>query len=231
MQQINFINVILARHVSGMYAYHQEHWMLSCSIRFSALSFWMGGGLESRCVGRVYGADVAVARQHPHRTHDLRSCSQDNSSLLSSGCRRKEYSAILRGQPWHTPQRIGFGPWEWPLICTAEVAPSYKFLIRLMMGGGDWGHKCGEWWIYSYGQFCQRHFWSRVWVYIAGCSCTRHVRWRLVLLLQRRGWSFQALHSIVWSWDAVPSWGGADVLGYVPQYYSRCLEGLLGGGR
>ena len=26
----------------------------------------MGG--ESRCVGRVYGADVA-ARQHPHRTH------------------------------------------------------------------------------------------------------------------------------------------------------------------
>jgi len=23
-------------------------------------SFWMGGGLESRCVGRVYGADCAV---------------------------------------------------------------------------------------------------------------------------------------------------------------------------
>ena len=31
--------------------------MLSCSIWFSALSFWMGGGPESRCVGRVYGAD------------------------------------------------------------------------------------------------------------------------------------------------------------------------------
>jgi len=27
----------------------------------------MGGGLESRCVGRVYGADGAVL--HPHRTH------------------------------------------------------------------------------------------------------------------------------------------------------------------
>jgi len=27
---------------------------------FSAPSFWMGGGLESRCVGRVYGADGAV---------------------------------------------------------------------------------------------------------------------------------------------------------------------------
>jgi len=33
--------------------------MLSCSIWFSAPSFWMGGGLESRCVGRVYGVDVA----------------------------------------------------------------------------------------------------------------------------------------------------------------------------
>jgi len=44
--------------------------MFSCSIRFSAPSFWMGGGLESRCVGRVYGADGAVrlAWHHPHRT-------------------------------------------------------------------------------------------------------------------------------------------------------------------
>jgi len=33
--------------------------MLSCSTWFSAPSFWMGGGLESRCVGRVYGADGA----------------------------------------------------------------------------------------------------------------------------------------------------------------------------
>jgi hypothetical protein len=38
----------------------------------AASSFWMGGGLESHCVGRVYGADgaVRVARYHPHRTHD-----------------------------------------------------------------------------------------------------------------------------------------------------------------
>ena len=34
--------------------------MLSCSIWFSAPSFWMGGGLESRCVGRVCGADGAM---------------------------------------------------------------------------------------------------------------------------------------------------------------------------
>jgi len=34
--------------------------MLRCSIWFSAPRFWMGGGLENRCVGRVYGADGAV---------------------------------------------------------------------------------------------------------------------------------------------------------------------------
>jgi len=60
MQQGNFINVFLARHVSGTYAHHQEHWMLNYSIWFSAPSFWMSGGLESSCVGRVYGADGAV---------------------------------------------------------------------------------------------------------------------------------------------------------------------------
>ena len=44
----------------------------------------MGGVLESRCVGRVYGADGAVHRSsmcavhHPHCTHDLRSGSQDH---------------------------------------------------------------------------------------------------------------------------------------------------------
>jgi hypothetical protein len=34
--------------------------MLSCSIWFSAPSLWMGGGPESRCVGRVCGLDGAV---------------------------------------------------------------------------------------------------------------------------------------------------------------------------
>jgi len=60
MQLGNFIDVFLARYVSGIYAYLLEHWMLSCSIWFSAPNFWMGGGLERRCVGRVYGADCAV---------------------------------------------------------------------------------------------------------------------------------------------------------------------------
>ena len=65
MQQGNFINVFLARHVLGTYAHCQEHQMLSCSIWFSAQSFWIGGGLESLCVGRVYHAVGAVHHPHP----------------------------------------------------------------------------------------------------------------------------------------------------------------------
>jgi len=60
MQKGNFIDAFLALHVLGTYAHHQEYYMLSCSIWFTAPSFWMGGCLESRCVGRVCGADVAV---------------------------------------------------------------------------------------------------------------------------------------------------------------------------
>jgi len=63
MQQGNFIDVFLARHVSGAYAHHQEHQMLSCSIWFSPPSFWMGGRLESRCLGRVDGCRCMHSNQ------------------------------------------------------------------------------------------------------------------------------------------------------------------------
>jgi len=56
--------------------------MLSCSVWFCGPSLWMGGGLESRCVGRVYGADGAV--HHPHRKHDLHSGSQDHHPSINS---------------------------------------------------------------------------------------------------------------------------------------------------
>ena len=69
MQQGDFINVFLARHVSGTYAHHQERQMLSCSIWFSAPSFWMGGGLENHCVGRVCGADDAGTIRTVHTTY------------------------------------------------------------------------------------------------------------------------------------------------------------------
>jgi hypothetical protein len=58
--------------------------MLSCSVWFSAPSFWMGGVLESRCVGRVCSADGAVARHHPNLTHDLRSGSQEHHPTKNS---------------------------------------------------------------------------------------------------------------------------------------------------
>jgi len=38
--------------------------MLICSIWFSAPRFWMGGGLESRCVGHVYGENGVVRRTY-----------------------------------------------------------------------------------------------------------------------------------------------------------------------
>ena len=38
----------------------------------------MGGGLESCCVGRVFGLEGAVARDLPNPTHDLRSGCQDH---------------------------------------------------------------------------------------------------------------------------------------------------------
>jgi len=46
----------------------------------------MGGGLESRCVGRVCGVDGAerVARHHLHRTHGLRSGSKDHRPSKNS---------------------------------------------------------------------------------------------------------------------------------------------------
>ena len=54
--------------------------MLSCSTWFSAPSLWMAGGLESRCVDRVCGADGAV-----HGTNRTVHCgSQDHHPSTNS---------------------------------------------------------------------------------------------------------------------------------------------------
>ena len=45
--------------------------MLSCSIRFFA-SVWMGGGLESHCVGRVHGVLSRTATSTRHTRHTQR---------------------------------------------------------------------------------------------------------------------------------------------------------------
>ena len=91
MQQGNCINVFLARHVSGTYAHHQEHQMLSCSIWFSAPSAWMGGGLESCCVGCVCGADVAVRRT----TYTTYAAALKTTTHPKTRC-RKPYAATLQ---------------------------------------------------------------------------------------------------------------------------------------
>jgi len=87
--------------------------MLSCSIWFSAPSFWMGGGLESRCVGGVCGAygAVRVIRHHTHCTH-LHSGSQDHhpskNSVQKTICCNSSSNAPDDGRmyPKHVELRI-----------------------------------------------------------------------------------------------------------------------------
>ena len=69
--------------------------MLSCSIWFSAPSFWMGGGLENCCVGRVYSADGAV-RLKSHGTirtvHTTHAAALKTTTHPKTRC-RKPYAA------------------------------------------------------------------------------------------------------------------------------------------
>jgi len=58
--------------------------MLSCSVWFSAPSFWMGGGLESRCLGRVYGVDGSVRHFTLFHEEDARSHNLQTSPIVSS---------------------------------------------------------------------------------------------------------------------------------------------------
>jgi len=52
--------------------------------------FLIGGGLESRCVDRVYGADGA--RHHPHRTHET--CRAKNILLKLPSCIKLAFHII-----------------------------------------------------------------------------------------------------------------------------------------
>ena len=61
--------------------------MLSCSIRFSEPSFWMGGGLESHCMGRVCGADGAVRiRTAPQLWGEIGYRQPDDSDVSDTYC-------------------------------------------------------------------------------------------------------------------------------------------------
>jgi len=72
----------------------------------------MGGGLESCCVGRVYGADGAVRLHHPYRTHDLHSSFQHHhpskNSVQKTICCNSTSNAPddVRMYPKHVELRI-----------------------------------------------------------------------------------------------------------------------------
>ena len=74
----------------------------------------MDGGLQSCCVGRVYGADgvVRVARHRPHRTQDISSGSQDHhpstNSVQKTICRNSTPNSPDDGRmyPKHVELRI-----------------------------------------------------------------------------------------------------------------------------
>jgi len=75
--------------------------MLSCSIRFSAPSLWMRGGLESRCVGRVYGADGAVRTIHSNYAAAPRTTTHPQTR-----CRKPYATDDGRVHPKHVQLRI-----------------------------------------------------------------------------------------------------------------------------
>ena len=119
MQQGNFINVFLARHVSGTYVHHQG---LSCSIWFSAPSFWMGCGA-------------------PHRTHDLRSGSLDHhaskNSVQKTICCNSTSNAPDDGRmyPKHVELRIRqpfASSWHFKLFQMEHIIYSlvHKYVLR-----------------------------------------------------------------------------------------------------
>ena len=66
--------------------------MLSCSVWFSAPRFWMGDGLESLCIGRVYGADGAVAHGTIHTVHTTYAAAVKTTTYPKTR-RRKPYVA------------------------------------------------------------------------------------------------------------------------------------------
>ena len=74
--------------------------MLSCSIWFSALSFWMGGGLESRGVGCVDGAvrgscvgcGWCCAQHHLRTLHTTHAAALKTTNHPKTRC-RKPYAA------------------------------------------------------------------------------------------------------------------------------------------
>ena len=84
--------------------------MLSCGIWFSAPSFWMGGGPESHCLGRVYSLDGAVRRHHPN-------CIWRDTGLAASLWQRATSVTVARyaGSTWKNNNTLHTEPLK--LLC------------------------------------------------------------------------------------------------------------------
>jgi len=54
----------------------------------------MGGGLESRCVGRVYSADGAVRRHHDDGRMYPKTCRAKNTSIKLPSCIKLAFHII-----------------------------------------------------------------------------------------------------------------------------------------
>jgi len=123
--------------------------MLSSSVWFSAPSLWMDGGLGSRCVGCVCGADVA-ARHRPHRKHDLRSDAQDHhpstNSVQKTICCNSTSNAPDDGRmrPKHAELRI----YQWNYL----VASSWHFTLFHTFSFSDFKQ------ILFFSKACINHF-------------------------------------------------------------------------
>ena len=69
--------------------------MLSCSIWFYVQSLGMGGGLESCCLGRVYGADGA--RHHPHCTAALKTTTHPQTLYIKPYAATQHLMLLVMG--------------------------------------------------------------------------------------------------------------------------------------
>jgi len=57
-------------------------------INMSLINFWMGGGLESRCVGRVYGAALKTSTHPKIRCRKPYAATQHLMLLMMGVCTR-----------------------------------------------------------------------------------------------------------------------------------------------
>ena len=112
--------------------------MLSCSLWFSALSFCIGGGLVSHCVGGVCGADIATATSK-------NSVQKTSSRTATSAPHTRPTERLSRPPPIkklgaenHMLQLNIWCSWWW--TCVPEICRAKNTLIKLIVAS-SWHFK------------------------------------------------------------------------------------------